>query len=115
MAVSLAFVSHGILIGYSSIALPDLKLNEDQASWFVSIDHFVSALCCPLGGLISGWIGRKKILMCFTPFAIFAWVLIAIHTTAEWMLFTGRILSSIAITLMIATPSNFSNMFQFYF
>ena len=95
----------GIIFGYATIALPDLKLNENQASWFASIDLFLFMVFTPLGGLISGWIGRKKILMLSSPFVIIGWVLIANHTFAGWMLFTGRIVTSIAIAVMLSSSS----------
>ena len=95
------------MVGYATIALPDLKLDEDQASWFASIDLFLVMIFSPIGGLISGWIGRKKTLMLSSPLATIGWVLIANQTFAGWMLFTGRIVSSIGIALMLATPSKY--------
>ena len=92
------------MVGYATIALPDLKLDEDQASWFASIDLFLVMIFSPIGGLISGWIGRKKTLMLSSPLATIGWVLIANQTT-EWMLFSGRLLTSIAIASMMASPS----------
>ena len=97
--------SFGIVLGYATIALPELNLSANQASWFASIDLFLVMIFSPIGGLISGWIGRKKILMISSPFVIIGWVMIAHQTSAEWMLFTGRIVSSIGVAIMLATPS----------
>ena len=105
-------MSLGIIFGYATIALPDLKLDDNQASWFASIDLFLFMIFSPIGGLISGWIGRKKILMLSSPFAIIGWVLIANHTFAEWMLFTGRIVTSIALSVMLASSSMWSSTNQ---
>ena len=104
LTASLVNASVGVLVGYAAIALPELKLDKIQASWFASLDLFSCMIFAPVGGLLSGWLGRKKIMMAFSPLAVIGWVLIANQTT-EWMLFSGRLLSSIAIASMMASPS----------
>ena len=104
LAASLVNASVGVLVGYAAIALPELKLDKTQASWFASLDLFSCMIFAPVGGLLSGWLGRKKIMMGFSPLAVVGWVLIANQTT-EWMLFSGRLLTSIAIASMMASPS----------
>ena len=106
LTASLVNASVGILIGYAAIALPELKLNKIQASWFASLDMFSCMVFAPIGGLLSGWLGRKKIMMAFSPLAVIGWVLIA-NQNSELMLFSGRLLSSIAIASMMASPSKF--------
>ena len=106
IVVSSVNASFGIVLGYATIALPELKLSETQASWFASIDLFLAMIFSPIGGLISGWIGRKKILMSCSPLVIIGWIMIANQTCTKWMLFTGRIVSSTAVALMLPTPSN---------
>ena len=104
LTASLVNASVGVLVGYAAIALPELKLDKTQASWFASLDLFSCMIFAPVGGLLSGWLGRKKIMMGFSPLAVVGWVLIANQTT-EWMLFSGRLLTSIAIASMMASPS----------
>ena len=104
LTASLVNASVGVLVGYAAIALPELKLDKTQASWFASLDLFSCMIFAPVGGLLSGWLGRKKIMIGFSPLAVVGWVLIANQTT-EWMLFSGRLLTSIAIASMMASPS----------
>ena len=104
LTASLVNASVGILGGYAAIALPELNLNKIQASWFASMDLFLCMIFAPIGGLLSGWLGRKKIMVAFSPVAVIGWVLIA-NQTSEWMLFSGRFLSSIAIASMMASSS----------
>ena len=108
LTASLVNASVGILGGYAAIALPELNLNKIQASWFASMDLFLCMIFAPIGGLLSGWLGRKKIMVAFSPVAVIGWVLIA-NQTSEWMLFSGRFLSSIAIASMMASSSMLQN------
>ena len=96
--------SLGILLGFATVALPQLKLNEDESSWFASIDLFCLMVFAPLGGALSGWLGRKKILMIFSPVAALGWLLIAQSKTIT-ILFVGRFLSSVALASMLASPN----------
>ena len=110
LTASLVNASVGILGGYAAIALPELNLDKIQASWFASMDLFLCMIFAPIGGLLSGWLGRKKIMLAFSPLAVIGWVLIATQTS-EWMLFSGRFLSSIAIASMMASSSMLPNNF----
>ena len=96
--------SLGILLGFATVALPQLKLNENESSWFASIDLFCLMVFAPLGGALSGWLGRKKTLMIFSPIAALGWILIAESKTIS-ILFWGRFLSSVALASMLASPS----------
>ena len=91
-------------MGYAAIALPELNLNENQASWFASIDFFASIIFTPLGGLLSEFIGRKKTLLLCSPLGSLGWIFIGTSRTNE-MILAGRTLTSIAITSAILSPS----------
>ena len=91
-------------MGYAAVALPELDLNKNQGSWFASIDFFASMIFAPLGGLMSGWVGRKKIMLLGSPTAALGWILIGASTTNE-ILFAGRIISSVAIASTMSSPS----------
>ena len=104
MTVSLVTASLGILLGFATVALPQLKLNDSESSWFASIDLFCLMVFAPLGGAFSGWLGRKRTLMIFSPLAGLGWILIAESKTLS-ILFTGRFLSSVALASMLASPN----------
>ena len=96
--------SIGILSAYATIALPQLGLNENQGSWFASLDMFALMLFAPIGGILSGKFGRRLTMLMFAPFIAFGWILIG-ASNSNFMLFSGRILSSIAISLSMSSPS----------
>ena len=104
LTVSLVTVLDGILRGFATIALPHLDLNENEGSWFAALAFTSGIIFTPLGGAISGWLGRKKTLMVFSPIVSLGWILIAV-SRAKYGLFMGRILTSVATYAMLATPS----------
>jgi len=79
---NLSIISSGMGLGYpaitSQLLLKDsqLYLSESQVSWFASI----TAITCPLGGLLSGYlsdlIGRKRTLILIDIIAIISWIII---------------------------------------
>ncbi|RXM28622.1 Solute carrier family 2, facilitated glucose transporter member 8 [Acipenser ruthenus] len=102
-AAVLGPLSFGFVLGYSSPAIPDLqrisdpnlRLGNEEASWFGS----VVTLGAALGGVIGGWlvdkIGRKlSLMMCSIPF-IFGFTII-ISAQSIWMLYLGRVLTGLA-------------------
>ena len=84
--------------------LVGFELNENEGSWFASLDLFCLMVFAPLGGALSGFIGRKKTMIFFSPIASIGWILIAI-SKSNMVLFLGRFLSSIALALMLSSPS----------
>ena len=106
ISVSLVNASYGALVGFATISLTHLNLDKNEESWFASLDFFCAIIFTPLGGLISGWIGRKNIILTVSPFAAFGWILIAL-SESKFTLFAGRIISSIAVTSMMPIPSKF--------
>lgn len=102
-AAVLGPLSFGYVLGYSSPAIPDLKKIEDsnlrldnnEASWFGSIVTLGAAA----GGIFGGWlvdrVGRKlSLMLCAFPF-IFGFTLI-ISARYKSMLYIGRILTGLA-------------------
>ena len=67
MTVNLLTVSYGNMIGFVTVALPNLHLNSNEGSWFASIDLFSIMIFAPLGGVLSDWLGRKKTMILFSP------------------------------------------------
>ena len=105
MTVSLVTVLDGILRGFATVALPHLELSENEGSWFAALSWISGIIFTPLGGAISGWLGRKKTLLLFSPIVTLGWLLIATSKAMHY-LFLGRILVSVATYAMLATPSN---------
>ena len=49
-------------------------------------------ICSPLGGILSCWLGRKKVVMITAPFVAVGWLVIGLAQDKN-MLYIGRILS----------------------
>ena len=92
------------MIGFVTVALPNLHLNSNKGSWFASIDLFSIMIFAPLGGALSDWLGRKTTMTLCSPIATFGWILVA-DSSSKYLLFTGRCLSCIAQSLMLASQS----------
>lgn len=95
--------SFGILLGFATIALPNLELSLTQQSWFASLDFFSLTLIAPIGGMISGWFGRKILFIIVPPLASLGWILIGI-SSSKLTLFSGRLLTCVTIALLNNTP-----------
>ena len=95
----------GAFVGYPTLALPQLKnetdasvnLNEYEASIFPTILWITGIVCAPLGGALSGWIGRKKILMITAPVGACGWLIVGLAKN-KFMLYIGTFISSCALT-----------------
>ena len=91
---------------YPTKALPQLQsgnetsieLNMLEGAIFAATTSFAGAIFASLGGFFAGWTGRRKALLLSSPFVIFGFLLIAFAEN-KIMLFFGRIISSIAVTL----------------
>ena len=89
------------LLGFTTIALPQLKnetnielmFDENESSWFASIFWIVGIFCSPIGGMLSGWLGRRKFVLIGTPFVLCGWLIIGFAQT-KMMIFAGRIIQS---------------------
>ena len=74
----------GALLGYTTIALPqwknetniDLRLDENESSLYASLFWIIGVICSPIGGILSGWLGRRKIVMIASPLVICGWLII---------------------------------------
>ena len=108
--VCLGYVSLGACLGYPTIALPQLKnetntavnLDDYEGSMFASGFWFSGIICSPLGGVLSGWLGRRKILVCASPFMTLGWLIIGIAQDKA-MIFSGRILTASAVCLQLSS------------
>ncbi|KAJ6600904.1 Sugar transporter ERD6-like 6, partial [Pseudolycoriella hygida] len=118
LLASLSVTSSGIGFGYPAITsqllsepddIDNIVLTQSEISWFASI----TAICCPIGSLASGYlsekIGRRKTLMLVNIIAITSWLIIGFSSRQDAFIFfielmIGRALIGITIG-MITTPT----------
>ena len=94
----------GAAIGYATQALPQLKnetntavnLDEYEGSIFATIFWTTGVFFATIGGILSGWLGRKKTFLITTPIVACGWVLIGLAQNKN-MLYVGRLISSSAL------------------
>ena len=90
----------GALLGYTTIALPqwksetniELRFDDNESSLFASSIFLIGIICSPIGGILSGWLGRRKLVLVATPLVICGW-LITGFAQNKIMLFVGRVIS----------------------
>ena len=91
----------GALLGYTTIALPqwknetniDLRLDENESSLYASLFWIIGIICSPIGGILSGWLGRRKIVMIASPLVICGWLIIGFAQN-KIMLYSGKTICS---------------------
>ena len=91
----------GTLIGYPTIAIPqlknelneNLKLEDELRSWFAPTFHICAIIFMMPGGILSSKFGRRKIMLFTMPFIMAGWLLIGLAQN-KIMIFSGRILSN---------------------
>ena len=79
----------------------------------IVLKHFKSFIgipFTPLGGLLGGIFGRRKIILLCQPFGIISWIMMANAQNIP-TLFFSRFLSSVAITCHIASPGQYYTYF----
>ena len=94
----------GAAIGYATQALPQLKnetniavnLDEYEGSIFATIFWTTGVFFATIGGILSGWLGRKKTFLITTPIVACGWMLIGLAQNKQ-MLYVGRLISSSAL------------------
>ena len=91
----------GGLIGYPTKAITqwrnetnlEVNLNDNEGSLFASLHWMVGVICSPIGGILSGWLGRRKIVMIAAPLVGCGWLIIGFAQT-KIMLYVGRVITS---------------------
>ncbi|KAL1122213.1 hypothetical protein AAG570_003618 [Ranatra chinensis] len=97
-------------LGFSAIALGQLRLNVNEASWFAS----VTAMSYPLGSILIGPVmdklGRRPALLSIDVLSFFGWLMLSVHTTSPSIakLIIGRVLTGIAGGLASVPASVYS-------
>lgn len=108
--VCLGFVSLGACLGYPTNALPQMKnetmasvnLDDYEGSMFAACFWLSGIVCAPLGGILSGWLGRRKVLILTSPFVALGWLIIGLAQNKA-MIFIGRVLTSSALGLQCSS------------
>ena len=91
----------GGLVGFTTNALaqwrnetnPEVNLNDYEGSLFASLFWMVGVICSPIGGILSGWLGRRKIVIISAPLVSCGWLVIGLAQN-KMMLYIGRIITS---------------------
>ena len=102
--VSLAFISLGFIQGFGTISLTSIDLDEEQESWFVSIDILMSIIFQCIGGKIAEVFGIKKSFLISSPIIVLGWILVGTFVSVSWLLL-GRALSGMGIGVIMVSPS----------
>ncbi|KAG5684150.1 hypothetical protein PVAND_013391 [Polypedilum vanderplanki] len=113
-------LSSGMGLGFPAITLESLRrednplrLDEEQASWFASINTLV----CPLGGLLSATIldqlGRRMTLMIINILSITSWSLMYFSSETDfdsmfWQILLSRFLIGVTIGLSSSPAAVYS-------
>lgn len=110
LIANFSVISSGMGLAFPSISTNQLltELNAEQVSWFASI----TAIACPFGGILSGYVsekfGRKGSLIFIDVIAVISWLLLGFSSYAGEFLFiqllVGRLLIGFNIG-MSTTPA----------
>ena len=82
----------------------NVALDDNEGSVFAAIFWIAGIVFFPLGGAISGRIGRRKTILLATPLIASGWLIIGIGQSKA-MLFIGRSLTGIAVCAQISSVS----------
>ena len=102
--VSLAMVSLAFVQCFGTISLVDIGLDENQTSWFVSIDMMLAFMVAPMGGKLAELIGIKRTFLVCSPILILGFICIGTNLST-FVLFLGRILNGIGVSCLMVQPS----------
>ena len=90
--------------GFGTISLADIAIDENQGSWFVSIDMIMAIIFTPIGGKMAEIIGIKKTFLLCSPLIVLGWILVGMFAST-FALFSGRILTGIGVAILMVSPS----------
>lgn len=105
LSANLTVLSTGMVLGFPAVSLSQLtaednavRLDEDQGSWFASVNEVI----CPLGGLLASFIldriGRKLTMNLIGVITVISWTLVALTPDYNpqrlyYQLLAGRMLT----------------------
>ena len=53
----------------------------------------IGIICNPMGGIVSGWLGRRKVVLIMSPLLASGWIIIGLASN-KMMLYSGRVVSA---------------------
>lgn len=100
IASSIGLLTIGNVIGFATIALPQLQkepdpnihMDENLGSWFASVLWICGLFISPFGGILSGKLGQRNVCLYSTPFVLLGWIIVGASSTKS-MIFMGRIIT----------------------
>ena len=118
LTICISTISRGGLFAYPTKTLPEVQnlnhtnsemvfLNSFEGSLFAASIQLTGIFFAPFGGIISGWIGRRKTILLMSPFVSIGYLLIAVSQN-KFMLLLGRFLSTTAMTLHVTSEGRYS-------
>ena len=102
--VSLAFISLGFVQGFGTISLTSIGINEEQGSWFVSINILALIIFQCIGGKMAEVFGIKKSFLICSPIIVLGWIFVGTFVSIPWLLF-GRALSGMGVGVIMVSPT----------
>ena len=121
LAISLATMNLGTVSAYVTETLPQLQcknvssdvfdncipyLDDESGSWFASTEYITGMFLCPIGGILSGKIGRKSTLLVTTPLIIVGFIVLALAKSTA-LIFIGWMLCTMSVNLNFSSAGNF--------
>ena len=102
--VSLAFISLGFVQGFGTISLTSIGINEEQGSWFVSINILVLIIFQCIGGKMAEVFGIKKSFLICSPIIVLGWIFVGTFVSIPCLLI-GRALSGMGVGVIMVSPT----------
>ena len=81
--------------------ITEVSLNEYEGSSFASLGWLSGIVCTPVGGVLSGWLGRKRLLTITTPIGAIGWLLVGFAQN-KFMLFFGYFINQSTVCLSVS-------------
>ena len=108
IASSSGMLIFGNSVGFATIALPQLlnevdpnvQMDQHLGSWFASILWICGLFLAPLGGILSGKLGRRAVILYFSPLVLLGWILMGVAYN-KYMIFTARIITTSCVYLFV--------------
>ena len=101
LVICLGNLNMGAMFGFTTTALPkwknetdiEVNLDDNEGSLFASLFWMLGVICAPIGGISSGWLGRRKMVIIAAPLNACGWIIIALAKN-KIMLYIGGIIIS---------------------
>ena len=101
LVICLGNLNMGAMFGFTTTALPkwknetdiEVNLDDNEGSIFASLYWMLGVICAPIGGILSGWLGRRKMVIIAAPLVACGWLIIALAKN-KIMLYSGGVIIS---------------------